>query len=279
MSEKLVTVKNVSGGDRVSPYVGSLANDASGVIPASILLIHRDWQRVLAADVLAADSEVVFDGGAPLTNLELERFAEVWSARAAMDAPPLLDAVDGAVAAAGGDVVVLGSDLLQGQLPDGITIGSGADQVDFELLTPGDSGQTLELVNTGSLSVAFDGTKWTIGFNAGVDTANAIATFVNSDATAKGRLMCTGGGVGTATPATPETALAGGVGNFAANSLSVAGVAALPKSNTGPTPAATWTDASIELTHAALTGLVASDIARIRVRSNGLSDAIDAVLS
>jgi hypothetical protein len=267
-----VTIRNKTGGDKQAPGASTpLAGGASRPYAVAKLLADPDAQEYLKDEI--ADLETTYNGIA-LDAGQIENLAVTLAQLSrASDHPELtrLDVVTGAaLLAAGSDLKLVGTDLLQGQTFDGLTIGAGIDQLDFELMKPGESGHSLELLNTGSLSVAFAAGKWSIGYNFGTDTADQIANFVNAHATSKGVLRCVSGGVGTATPATPETPLAGGDGNYAANKVFVAGTEVLPLHAASATPAATWGDTLIEVTvPAAVGGAGATDVCPIKILSNG----------
>lgn len=70
---------------------------------------------------------------------------------------PHLDVIDATsvVKAAGGDIVLAGRNLLQGQTFDALTLGVGTAQLDLALLKPGDSGWKVKIVQGTTLSALF----------------------------------------------------------------------------------------------------------------------------
>jgi hypothetical protein len=200
---------------------------------------------------------------------------------------PTLDWVDGgAFAAAGANVTLIGTNLLQGQTFDTLQIKEGAAQIDLHAMKPGDSGITVEVVaGTGALAVAYAAKKLTITLAAGGSTDDAVATAVNEAASqAKGIVRAVSAGGGSFTAAVAETAMAGGVGYWEGNAVMVSGVEALPAHQTGTTPAASWTDDGIGATVPDLTGespaRAAGDIAGVIVMSNGVkTDQLSVVLA
>jgi len=197
----------------------------------------------------------------------------------------LHDLTAGAVAAAGGDIKLVGRNLLQSQTFDTIKLVEGAAELDLWPVKPGDSGITVEIeVGVGALAVAYDpNTKvLLITLQAAGDTDDAIATLINSDGEdTDGHIRATSAGGGSFTAAQGPTALAGGDGDYAGNKVMVAGEEALPK-NAGAvaTSAAVWSDTEIEVTVPALTTGQAGDHAQITVSSDGTrADALTAVLT
>ena len=186
---------------------------------------------------------------------------------------PELDWIDGgAFAAAGGDVVLKGRNLLGSKTFDTLTVGTGTAELVFTMLKPGDSEYTLEIVDAGALSVALATKKVTVNIDAGTTTADQVATeFNKSGATMKGVMRCVSGGVGTPAAAV-EAALTGGLGNYNEEAVTVGGVACLPAHATGTTPAATWADTQVTVTVPNLTGsgLAASDIAGVVAKASSI---------
>jgi hypothetical protein len=147
---------------------------------------------------------------------------------------PELHWLDGtAVPYDGGDLVLRGANLLQGQTFARLTLFSGTSELIFKAAVPGEAGNdlTITIVNGGALAVARVGTAITVTIVVGTSTANAIATYFNSDADVAGIATCDGGGTGVAQVATAATHLAGGVG--AGWQCLVSGVSVPPKQVTG----------------------------------------------
>lgn len=181
--------------------------------------------------------------------------------------------------AAGGDVKILGRNLLQGQTFDVLSFGLTTAKVDLAVLKPGASGFSAEIVQgTGALAAAFAGGVLTITLAAAGSTSNAVAAAVNAEPTCVGIILATGHGVGTVLVAA-ETEFAGGEGLYAGNQILVSGSEALPKHAAG-----LWTEDTITVTVPALTGLTparaAGDIVNIVVSSDGIhSEPLSGVLA
>ncbi len=190
---------------------------------------------------------------------------------------PELDFIDGgAFAAAGGTVILKGRNFLGSKAFDSLVLNTGTtSELTFYMMKPGDSEYTLEILDTGALSVALATKKVTININAGATTAAEIATeFNKAGGTMKGVMRCVDDEVaGAGTPAAAaEAPLIGGTGNYAEEAVTVGGVDCLPLHATGTAPAATWADTQISVTVPALTGsgMAASDIAGVVVKASNL---------
>lgn len=194
------------------------------------------------------------------------------------------DLTDGAVAAAGGDITLVGRNLLQGQSFDYIKLVEGAAEVEIWPVKPGDSDITVEMeVGTGALAVAYDPNtkKLVVTLQAAGDTDDAIATIINNDAATDGYFRATSAGGGSFTAAVAETALTGGVGDYDGNVVMVAGEEALPiNAGAAATSAAVWTDTSVKVTVPALSGGQVGDHAQVTLSSDGTrADALSVVLT
>jgi hypothetical protein len=188
---------------------------------------------------------------------------------------PLLEWLDGAAfAAAGGDAVLRGSDLLQGQTFDTIALGTGTAGVTFTCLKPGVSSYNVVIVQGTTLASVLSGSLLTVTLATAGNTADEVATAVNVAASTKGVIRAVSGGGGTVL-ISDSTPMAGGTGLYAGNKVLVSGVEALPKHATGTNPAATWTETAVTVTVPALTGAsparAAGDTVLVRLSSNGFS--------
>lgn len=195
---------------------------------------------------------------------------------AASSGGPLLEWLDGAAfAAAGGTAVLRGSDLLQSQTFDTLTLGADTAAVKFDAMKPGDSGISVVITQgAGALTVTYAASLLTVELAAAGSTSDQVATEVNkSGSQAKGIVRATGYGAGTVLVAS-SAPMTGGVGTYAGNKVLVSGVAALPLHATGTTPAATWTDTAVSVTVPDLTAAsparAAGDNVVVRLWSNGL---------
>lgn len=197
---------------------------------------------------------------------------------------PEISYIDGTgPAAAGGDMILKGTNLLQGQTFDTLTLWATTSAVVITALTPGDSGFTIQITDgasAGSEVVTKTDNAFVIQIEAGVSTADQIATAINADgADSDGYLRAASGGSGTTNAVAAATAMTGGVGTFAENVVKVGGNACLPANTTGTAGAAAWTDTSITVTVPALTPIIATDVAIVKVMSDGTAaDAFGATV-
>jgi len=178
---------------------------------------------------------------------------------------PVARAIDGgAPAAAGGAMVVLGTNLLQGCLLDHAHLLQAAIDVEIKANKPGVSGYTFVMTTGGGGSSSAVFTPSTgvlaIALKTGGDTAANVAAAINT--AGAGYLFATVVGGGSYTLAVTSTPLAGGTGVMAGFKVLVAGQEALPS--------IPWTDTSVTVTVPALTGLVATDIALIQMMAGGV---------
>jgi hypothetical protein len=188
---------------------------------------------------------------------------------------PEIDYIDGAgPAAAGGDMVIVGRNLLQGQTFDELALWSGTSMVTIMASKPGVSGYTIEITDgatAGSEVVTKTGDAFVIQIEAGVSTADQIATALNADgADSDGYLWAVSGGSGTTNAIAAATPMAGGTGTFAGNVVRAAGFECLPANTTGATGVALWSNTSIAVTVPALSPVVATDKAAVSVSSNSV---------
>lgn len=184
--------------------------------------------------------------------------------------------VDGAgPSAAGADMILKGANFLQGQSFDELALWEGTSMVTITCLKPGDSPFTIEVedsVLAGSEAVVKTDNAFLIKIEAGVSTAEQIATAINADgADSDGYLRAAAGGSGAVNAIAAATAMAGGVGTFAENVVKVGGVECLPANTPGTAGAAAWTDDTLTVTVPALAPIVATDQAALTVMSDGTS--------
>lgn len=144
---------------------------------------------------------------------------------------PEIDWIDGgAPAVGGGDAIIKGRNLLQGQTFATLTLFTGTSELVFTALKPGADGNAITIAladggTAGSEAVAKTGNAFVITIEVGVSTADQIATAVNADgADSDGYLRCNGGGAGTSQIVTAATAMTGGVGKVSSASLVVSSV-------------------------------------------------------
>lgn len=194
-----------------------------------------------------------------------------------------LDYIDGAgPSAAGADMVLKGANLLQDQTFDALTLWATTSAVVITCLTPGDSPFTIQITDgatAGSEVVTKTDNAFVIQIEAGVSTADQIATAINADgADSDGYLRAASGGSGDTNAVAAASAMSGGAGTFAENTVTVGGAACLPANTTGTAGAAAWTDTAITVTVPALTPIVATDVAVVRVSADGTSDSMSATV-
>lgn len=187
---------------------------------------------------------------------------------------PELDYIDGgAPAAAGGDAVLVGRNLLQDQTFDALTLWEGTSEVVITALTPGDSEFTVQITDgatAGSEVVTKTAKAFVIQIEAGVSTADQIATAINANAAdSDGYLTANGGGSGAVNAVVAATAMEGGVGDFDGNVVMCGGNACLPANTTGANGGAAWTDTGVTVTVPALTPIATGDIVQLTLSSDG----------
>lgn len=192
-----------------------------------------------------------------------------------------LDVVGGAaVAAAGGDIELVGRNLLQGMTFDTISrTESAGGTLNIYALTPGDSGITVEItVGAGGLVLTYVGKKLTIELAAGGSSDDAVATAINADASpCNGYLRAVSGTTGNFTLAQADAPLTGGVGDWTNTQVFAGGLAALPANELGINAVAKWSDTGIVCTTQAVGA--ATDVVSLAVRSNGVNTgSLSAVL-
>jgi len=191
---------------------------------------------------------------------------------------PELDFIDGGAFAAAGaaGVVLKGRNLLGTKLFDELVTAVGTTaELTFTMLKPGVSGYSVEIVDTGALSVALAVKKVTVNIDAGVTTAAQIATeFNKAGGTMKGVMCCNDDGVaGAGTPAAAvEAPLAGGLGTYGEEQVLVGGVEALPAHATGTAVSAAWSNTGVNVDVPDLTasGMAASDVAAVVIEAGGV---------
>lgn len=194
----------------------------------------------------------------------------------ARDGFPEVTYIDGAgPSAAGADMIIKGVNLLQGQTFDELALWAGTSMVTITCLTPGDSPFTIQITDgatAGAEVVTKTGNAFVIQIEAGVSTANQIATAINADgADSDGYLRAASGGADAVNAIQAATAMSGGSGYFDGNKVTVGGVECLPKNTPGTAGAAAWADGQIDVTVPALAPIVATDQAALKVMSDGTS--------
>jgi hypothetical protein len=199
-----------------------------------------------------------------------------------------LEWVDGGhPAAAGGDIVLKGSNMVQGQDFAALTLGTGTAELVFTALKPGTAGNDFTVAiadggTAGSEAVAKTGNAFVITVEAGVSTADQIATAVNANAAdSDGYLTCNGGGAGTPV-VTAATALTGGTGE--GWTCWVSGVECLPANTTGANGGAALTETACTVTVPDLTAetdaRAVGDLVAITFSSDGVrSQSLTGVLA
>lgn len=187
-----------------------------------------------------------------------------------------LDITGGALLAAGGDIVLEGRNLLQGQTFATLTLGTGTSEIVITAHKPGLAGNdfTVEVTASGGGETAvLTGSALVLDVDDGTSTADAIVTLINAAAaTCDGYLRAVSGGVGTVHPVAAAANLAGGNGDGL--TVLVSGVEALPANNGTTSSVTSVDDGTITCTVPALTGetpaRAAADIVGIIIESDGL---------
>lgn len=192
---------------------------------------------------------------------------------------PSADWIDGgAVPYDGGDAVIKGTNLLQGQTVASRACGTGNALVTFYAMRPGEGGNSYAVVITqgaGSLTVTFAADLLTVELDSGGSTAAEVATEVNKAVPndCKGVIRCVAGGTGLGTVlVAAEANLSGGTGE--GWTCTVTGVDCAPMHATGSTPAATITETVCTVTvpdlSAETDARAAADIAALVITSDGV---------
>lgn len=195
---------------------------------------------------------------------------------------PEADFIDGTMpAAAGGDFIVAGRNLLQAQTFDTLQLTEGAADLTVDALTPGDSEINVVMtVGLAGLVITYADKLLTIELAAAGSTDDAIATAINADAAdTDGHIRATSAAGGSFTVAQDSQAMAGGVGDYADNKVMCAGIECLPANLAGTTSVAKWTDTGVTVTAPALAPAAVGDAAQVAVISYGRkSNALTAIL-
>lgn len=182
---------------------------------------------------------------------------------------PALDALDpGTLLAAGqASFKLVGRDLLQGQTFDTLTTGVDNAAVAVTMLKPGASGVSLAVVQgAGALAAELADDLLTVTLAVGASTATEVTAAINAEASCIGVIHAVAGGTGADNVVVAaETALAGGVGDYADNNVYVNGQSCNPVQ-----AADMWTDTAITVLVPALTDRVATDIVAVAVESYGI---------
>jgi len=275
MNTQTITVFN-GVGIQIRTVGGLYAVNESKDIDIVDLIVNPYKLQKLSDDVTGfGGALVVTYKNAPLSASEILLILDVISSHGQAENPPKLDMLDvnggAAVAAAGGDISLVGRNLLRGQLFDSLTVTEGGgEQVDVFALKPGSSSFTVEVVEgVGALAVAFVAGKLTITLAAGGSSDNDIATAINADgADCEGILRAVSASAGNITLAQAEAPMLGGSGDYEGNKVMVGGLEALPQNEPGIAATAKWDDTGILCTTQAV-GL-AGDVVNIEVESDGL---------
>jgi len=212
-------------------------------------------------NMLVAVLNYLYSGGAP-------------GSAGARTGMPELDYLDvsghAAIAAVGGDIWLVGRELLQSQTFDTLTLWATTSAVAITCLTPGDSGYTIQITGgatAGAEVVTKTSNAFVIQIQAGVSTANQIATAINANgADSNGYLRAVSGGTGTTNAIAAATPMAGGTGDFASNKVMVGGLQALPANEPGTNATAKWSGTGIVCTTQAVG--TATDVIAVAVQSN-----------
>lgn len=216
------------------------------------------------------------------TRLDVDAALQILEGRDVVLQYPELDYIDGAgPAAAGGDMVLKGRYLVQGQSFATLTLWTGTSSVVITALKPGDPANdfTVQVTGTGtagSETVTKTGDAFVVDIEPGASTANQIATAINANAAdSDGYLRAASGGVGFTNAIAAAAHLAGGVGE--GWECRVGGFAALPANTPGTAGAAALTETSCTVTVPALAPIVATDKAKVYVTTDDIRTDLGAV--
>ncbi len=193
-----------------------------------------------------------------------------------------LDITGGALLAAGGDIVLEGRNILQGQTFATLTLWATTSAVVITAMKPGVDGNdfTITVTGTGTAgaeTVIKTANAFVIDIDATTSTADQIATAINANLSAgvndgDGYIMAVSGGSGTANAVAAVANLAGGAG--VGFECLVSGVEALPANTTGATGVALVDDDGCTVTVPALTAespaRAAADIVGITIKTDGV---------
>jgi len=288
MATRYTKLVNTSGAPKatIDPNLqGMLADGSSRHVETALLLSNPYYQDVLATDVAAGDMVVELAG----VTLTAGQVADLAATVAYLSSPPTaialdrLDVAGGApVAAAGGDIKLVGRNLLQGQTFDHLQVLEAlGGTLDIYALKPGLSGITVELIQgVGAASETYNPLTKKLVLDIGVagSSDDVLATLINADlSSCNGILRAVSGTTGNFTAVQAEAPLTGGVGTWSLNRVLVSGLEALPANEPGINAVVKWTNTDIACTTQAVGA--ATDIVSVKVKSNGAwTEAISAVL-
>lgn len=168
------------------------------------------------------------------------------------------DADDISAAAGSADLALFGTGLLAGQAKASLSHGDGTSALTLEAQVPGRGGNdiSLQITDTGSLTVGAVGNQISVTIDGGTTTANDVKSAMDGDADIAKLVAVTSGGAGTDIAVLAETNLSGGAG--AGMSAVCDGVAAV---------VLTATDTEVHLEVPALAGAAAGDTANVVLSS------------
>jgi hypothetical protein len=247
--------------------VACLPLHATGTAPAATWTATSISVTVPASSISNDSMPVIAQVNAQPTNML------TYGAGTANTDGPALDMVDGTqVASGGGNIVLVGRNLNQGQTFDELVLWATTSAVTITAMVPGDSGYTIQITDgatAGAEVVTKTGDAFVIQIQAATSSANQIATAINADsADSEGLLMAVSGGAGTTNAIAAVAPMTGGVGDYDNNDVMVGGLAAEMVNTTGATGVAAWTDTSITVTTQAVGAT--SDAVAVEVTSNNV---------
>lgn len=237
-------------------------------------LIVDNYKLVQLANDISLGLIIVEYVGTTISDTEILLIQDILATHAQPENTPKLDMLDvvggAAVAAAGGDIELVGRNLVRTQLFDEIQLIEGGADLTIYALKPGDSGITIEMtVGAGALSISLVANKLTIELAAGGSSDDAIATAINANgASCEGILRAVSISGGNFTQAQAEADMSGGIGNYSGNKVMVGGLEALPQNEPGTAATAKWTDTGLFVTTQAVGA--ATDVVNIEVEVDGL---------
>jgi hypothetical protein len=275
MTTQTFKITNVSGADHRT--VGGLYADGESKDISIVDLIVNPQNLVILEDDLSTGGLITVEyNGTNILAAEIELVMDIIASHAQPQTAPKLDMLDvvggAAVAAAGGNIELVGRNLKRGQLFDSLQLTEGAADFTIYALKPGVSDITVELIQGGGAAgLTYNpGTKaCVIDIGAAGSPDDALATLVNAvGSQCEGILRANSIGGGNFTAPQAEAPLTGGLGNYDGNKVMVGGLEALPISEAGATSTPKWTDTGLSVTTQAVG--VATDVVNIEVEVDGL---------
>jgi len=173
----------------------------------------------------------------------------------------------------GGDLVIAGADLVQGQSFAALTLWLATSQVVITALKPGTDGNdlTVQIADTasaGAETVVKTGNAFVIGIEAAVSTGEQIATAINLAGADSDGYLRAAGGAAAVNAIAAATALTGGLG--AGFTCLVNGQEALPANTAGVAGAAALAEAVCTVTVPDISTVASGTPTLVEISSDGV---------